>query len=907
MADYFYNPLLHEGLQKDSPVQPSDIQHIEEEITEINEDLKNKVPKFFASIEEIEVGEIGQYQGETNEDYTHGYFYKRGSGTPAQYEDITIPTGSKIITYTNKFDSSQQVKYSIDTLTLENEEYCYINQKGKVYLLDDTLHNKIITNYNTTWINNETSIIANNNGLFFLPHNTLYHIFTNFDPYSYAGAKDRFNYLQSVILNAGFRIDTNNIAQTGNIIDVMMMVVIPLISTSPSGIQTETSNTRYILLGDLANLDWDLTSYIAQIYALEPSPGVVSYDPSREVTFQDAYYYVMSIEDVRYLMKWTGANGDTFNTLYRTISADGKSERYIVPTHLNDVYFANPSGATSFQNWGEAIDIDLYFNYTATIDVASEAFSIRRKIQQYDEYGLPVADVEAVTRINTQPALNPADFATSEQGEKADTALQSINKGTDGDYITTTVGTKDNNNNQSIGVSAKIQDISTADDDNKGILESNNAKKYIDKQIYDISQNFQFYGVQWDTSKASPDCTRIGNLSLHAELPIQNSIVGGLLQDDLTFTPFPDQSDWSNETLDGSAGQVMVRIPSFYCKFETHGTINKVLLSEYPLPGYTKTPLIYVSTQKATVDRTDPNTIKLASVVNTTLEFRGGQNTAAWDNTYRSLLGKPATNISLTDFRQYARNRGNGTAWNCHTYLAQKILYWLFIVEYATLNSQKEYNAAKDANGYAQGGLGPGVSDWDSNTWLAYNNHNPLIPCGYMLEYGNQSAIKNYNVLDANGNILHTFSVNSYRGIQSPFGDIWDWTDGILINVQSNAAGGMSTCYITDDPAKFSSTNFSQYTKLGNTPRAEDWIKTIFNDEQGNIICKTQGGSSTSYYCDFYWGTNLPASGVSLRGVRFGGNAFLGARCGFLCALSYHVPAHVYPNLGSRLCAIPPP
>ena len=499
------------------------------------------------------------------------------------------------------------------------------------------------------------------------------------------------------------------------------------------------------------------------------------------------------------------------------------------------------------------------------------------------------------------------NFATYTQGIKADNALQSISAGTDGDYITTTVSAKDTNKQQTVRVAATVQDISTADTDHRGLLEALTTRNYIDTQVYNVSLNFFFYGVQWDENDPSPDCTRIGNMSLHAELPVQNAIIGGLLADDLTFTPFPDQSDWSGETVDGSAGQIMLQIPKHYFKSEVNGTVHKKLISQYPLAGFNEIPLLYVSAEKATVDRTDPTTPKLCSVVNTTAAFRGGANVADWDGTYRSLLGFPATNISLTDFRQYARNRGNGTAWNCHIYLAQRVLYWLFVTEYATLNSQKAFNAAKDANGYAQGGLGPGVSDWNSDTWLAYNNHNPLIPCGYMLEYGNQSAVKNYNVLDADGNTLHTFSVNSYRGIQSPFGDIWDWTDGILINAQSDAAGGISTCYVTDDPAKFSSTDFSQYREVGSTPRADNWIKTIYDGEAGDIICKSQPGSSTSYYCDYYWDTNLPASGVSLRGVRFGGRAHFGSLCGFLCAASYRVPACVFPYIGSRLCAIPPP
>ena len=176
-----------------------------------------------------------------------------------------------------------------------------------------------------------------------------------------------------------------------------------------------------------------------------------------------------------------------------------------------------------------------------------------------------------------------------------------------------------------------------------------------------------------------------------------------------------------------------------------------------------------------------------------------------------------------------------------------------------------------------------------------------------MLEYGNRSAVKNYSVKDVNSNVLVTFEVNSFHGIQSPFADIWDWFDGILIKVQSDDEGGISTCYVTDEPAKFSSTDFSQYRELGSVPRAENWIKAIYDGEAGDIICKSIPGSSSSYYCDYYWGLNLPTSGVSLRGVPFGGRADHGSRCGFLCAHSAAVPGHVNPHLGSRLCAFPSP
>ena len=68
----------------------------------------------------------------------------------------------------------------------------------------------------------------------------------------------------------------------------------------------------------------------------------------------------------------------------------------------------------------------------------------------------------------------------------------------------------------------------------------------------------------------------------------------------------------------------------------------------------------------------------------------------------------PATVISLTNFRKYARNRGNagknGAGWNCDVYEVQKTCWWLYAVEYANFNCQLAYNAEPTSEGYKQGG-----------------------------------------------------------------------------------------------------------------------------------------------------------------------------------------------------------
>lgn len=239
-------------------------------------------------------------------------------------------------------------------------------------------------------------------------------------------------------------------------------------------------------------------------------------------------------------------------------------------------------------------------------------------------------------------------------------------------------------------------------------------EEYVQNAIKNANiEDLVMYGVEFDKSVSSPDGTRIGNMTLHKTLPIHSLMRGCLLNDDGEVIKYLNPSDWTGETRDGSQGQVMVEVPDHWWKFVTNGTKFSPQLYIMPVTGAIKVPKYYIGANEASLQR---STSKLCSVVNTSEDYRGGNNNTEWDSTYRSLLGLPATNISRTNSRTYARNRKeNSTAWNICTYDIQKDLFWLFAVEYATLNTQKAYNATKTAEGYAQGGLGDGFTnlDWD--------------------------------------------------------------------------------------------------------------------------------------------------------------------------------------------------
>lgn len=415
------------------------------------------------------------------------------------------------------------------------------------------------------------------------------------------------------------------------------------------------------------------------------------------------------------------------------------------------------------------------------------------------------------------------------------------------------------------------------------------------EDIPDLEERYA-YGVEWDTASSSPDGVRVGNMQLHRELPIQSKMKirevtdkGGVIAPSTTGMV---------QNLNGS---IMTEIPEHWYKLYTNGTKFKMMLSEIPLPGYKHVDTFYISTYEACIKR-DTNTLWSENLYKYVDEsslsnFRGGDNTSDWDGTYRSLLRMPVTNLTRDQFRQAARKRGSG--WEMYTYGAHKTLFWLFAVEYATLNSQKSFNAQKDANGFSQGGLGLGPTQMTD--WANFNNTNPLIPCGYTNEFGNGSGEKAYVVKNASGGTHATLMANRYRGIENPFGHMWKYTDGVNIQVTTGDAG-LSVLWTTDDPSNFSDTSYTGYDKKGNIYRTNGYAKRMLLGEDGDIVVTEVGGSSSTYWCDYYY-TYTSINRMLM--VRVGGDADRVLDAGLTCVAANLAPSDGSRNSSSRLCFFP--
>lgn len=421
----------------------------------------------------------------------------------------------------------------------------------------------------------------------------------------------------------------------------------------------------------------------------------------------------------------------------------------------------------------------------------------------------------------------------------------------------------------------------------------------LSKQVTELSSNVDLYsyGVEWDITVSSPILTRIGNPLLHKSLPIQSAYRGCVANNGVVnYYLYPD--DWAYKedgstpsVLDGTDGTVRVHTPKFYGKSGSNGNKRWVRISLVKLDdSWVEIPELLIDAYRNTVDNTVSATPKAVSVVNTTEAFRGGGNRAQFDeyltteldtkDAFRSDLGKPRTNVSRANMRTYATNAGSELL--CYEYY-KWIFYWNYVIEYANFNSQAAYNAELTSDGYRQGGLGPGVTDWSNSatSWSGYNGTYPLTPCGHCNDIGNFTGVKDLVIpgctaTDGTSTVAtHTFKVPRWRGFDNPFGDIWTNLDGVVI--QRTAANEISSVYTTTDKAEFTDV-IGNKTIAGYEVVQDGYIKEFDLGETAEIIPSScTGASITTYMCDYHY---CNASSTALRALLVGGDANHGGRAG---------------------------
>lgn len=426
-------------------------------------------------------------------------------------------------------------------------------------------------------------------------------------------------------------------------------------------------------------------------------------------------------------------------------------------------------------------------------------------------------------------------------------------------------------------------------------LPSNVVSRHITFNV--TSQNleeFDWYGVSWSETSSNPDCTRIGNMDMHRSLPIQSMMKGYLhfkfgnplhrmlkLNDNWTKCESYSAGGWRDidTLLEDNNVNVMIKIPEFWWindyveSTETHN----LKICPHAKPGWHHHKEAYVSAYEGYID----------------------------GNYYRSYKNKiPSVGFTRSAIRPKARANGLGNSWNIYTYNEHRAICHLFLVEYATRNSQKAVNTELTPEGFRQGGLGSGCTTGTATingaqTWS-------FIPTGSSDSLGSGSGEVTVTIqqTDSSGSNTSTITrkCNRYRGIENPFGHIWKHTDDVIsVHISGFNARFWYKC---DSPDHFSNSvsENSYYKNIAANGVVTGYKSKIVTTTTCDFFALScTNGSETTYWCDYNW-DNTDASEHCLL---IGGNSGAGNQAGLFLLNSQVGVGHSYTDVGSRLTYLP--
>lgn len=423
-------------------------------------------------------------------------------------------------------------------------------------------------------------------------------------------------------------------------------------------------------------------------------------------------------------------------------------------------------------------------------------------------------------------------------------------------------------------------------------LPSNVVSRHITFNV--TSQNleeFDWYGVSWSETSSNPDCTRIGNMDMHRSLPIQSMMKPFAFQTQSIhkdqFVPLKENFTEAmyGHVSNGETGQVastvnvMIKIPEFwYVDDYTPGTkTHNLKICPHAKPGWHHHKEAYVSAYEAFNFGNKGRLISMKSVV-------------------------PTVNFTRTNGRTWARANGfDGEAkWNLYTYEEHRAICHLFLVEYATRNSQKAVNTALTPEGFRQGGLGSGCTTGTATingaqTWS-------FIPTGSSDSLGSGSGEVTVTIqqTDSSGSNTSTITrkCNRYRGIENPFGHIWKHTDDVISKYEAT----YRTWYKSVKPDQFATDKNNSYKPLTSAAVVTGYKTEIRATPTCDFFAEAcTNGSETTYWCDYNWDN----TDTSEHCLLIGGDSGSGGGAGLFYLASYDGVGGSGAHVGSRLTYLP--
>ncbi len=422
-------------------------------------------------------------------------------------------------------------------------------------------------------------------------------------------------------------------------------------------------------------------------------------------------------------------------------------------------------------------------------------------------------------------------------------------------------------------------------------LPSNVVSRHITFNV--TSQNleeFDWYGVSWSETSSNPDCTRIGNMDMHRSLPIQSMMKPfafncGQPHFKDQYVPVKENftsgqySHNVNDSLSQATNDVniMIKIPEFWYTddYNFNTKTHNLKICQHAKSGWNHHKEAYVSAYE--------------------LYNLNGRAISKRENI-------PTVNFTRANGRTWARANGfDGEAkWNLYTYEEHRAICHLFLVEYATRNSQKAVNTVLTPEGFRQGGLGSGCTTGTATingaqTWS-------FIPTGSSDSLGSGSGEVTVTIQQTDSSGANTSTItrkcNRYRGIENPFGHIWKHTDDII----SIYDGGWRTYYKSIKPDQFATNKNNSYKPLTSAAVVTGYKTEIRATPTCDFFAEAcTNGSESTYWCDYNWDN----TDTSEHCLLIGGRSVDGGGAGLFYLSSAGGVGDSSAGIGSRLTYLP--
>lgn len=404
------------------------------------------------------------------------------------------------------------------------------------------------------------------------------------------------------------------------------------------------------------------------------------------------------------------------------------------------------------------------------------------------------------------------------------------------------------------------------------------------------TQPEDWYGVSWSETSSNPDCTRIGNMDMHRSLPIQSMMKPfafncGQPHFKDQYVPVKENftsgqySHNVNDQLSQATNDVniMIKIPEFWYTddYNFNTKTHNLKICQHAKSGWNHHKEAYVSAYE--------------------LYNLNGRAISKRENI-------PTVNFTRANGRTWARANGfDGEAkWNLYTYEEHRAICHLFLVEYATRNSQKAVNTTLTAEGFRQGGLGSGCTTGTAtiNGATTYS----FIPTGSSDSLGSGSGEVTVTIqqTDSSGHNTSTITrkCNRYRGIENPFGHVWKHTDDVI----SIYRGDYRTWYKSIKPEQFANNKNTSYKPLTTATVVTGYKTEIRATPTCDFFAAAcTNGSESTYWCDYNWDN----TDTSEHCLLIGGRSDAGGAAGLFALSSADGVGCSSASVGSRLTYLP--